>query len=68
MNLDDRIMPEIKPCPFCGNPEVQLWENPVFRVPDRIMCLGCLAIFAPLGATCEEDLIKAWNRRPENES
>lgn len=34
---------------------------------DVIVCYDCLATFSQQEITCEEDLIRAWNRRAKDE-
>ena len=55
---------KLKPCPFCGGTDLHLRS---FFSPDSdiIVCYDCLATFSQQELTCEEDLIKAWNRRPD---
>ena len=58
-------MNELKPCPFCGGTDLHF--RSVFAPDsDVIICYDCLASFSQQELTCEEDLIKAWNRRPDN--
>lgn len=56
---------KLEPCPFCGGTDLRLssfsgWGN------DVIICYDCLSIFSQQEITCEEDLIRAWNRRAES--
>lgn len=55
-------MEELKPCPFCGGTDLRLESFSGWGI-DIIVCYDCLATFSHQEITCEEDLIKAWNRR-----
>lgn len=57
-------MDKLKPCPFCGGTDLHL-ESFSGWGADVIVCYDCLATFSQQELTCEEDLIKAWNRRPD---
>ena len=57
-------MEKLKPCPFCGGTDLHF--RSVFAPDaDIIVCYDCLTTFSQQELTCEEDLIKAWNRRPD---
>ena len=60
-------MIELKPCPFCGGTDLHL-EFFSGCEADAIVCYDCLATFSQQEITCEEDLIKAWNRRADDET
>ena len=53
---------KLKPCPFCGGTDLHLEYFSGWRT-DVIVCSDCIATFFQQEITCEEDLIKAWNRR-----
>ena len=59
-------MEELKPCPFCGEKEELHLQSFSGWVNDVIVCYGCHSTFSQQKITCEEDLVKAWNRRPED--
>ena len=62
-------MDGLKPCPFCGGHDVHAvhaeeHRNEYGEVDGGIIvCFDCLASFYQQEATCQEDLVKAWNRR-----
>ena len=51
---------KLLPCPMCGEKK----ELHIDEERGNIICYGCLTIFTQAEITCTEDLIKAWNRRP----
>jgi Lar family restriction alleviation protein len=53
-------MPELKPCPFCGNK-----DQDAFICDGRVICYKCGAI-GPLKKT-KEAAIAAWNNRIKEE-
>ena len=59
-------MEGLKPCPFCGGTNIHV----EYEIDDfgnekwsYICCYDCLASFFQQEAICDEDNIKAWNRR-----
>lgn len=52
---------KLKPCPFCGGTDLHLIDTDT----QYLICYDCLSWFTQAEAVCEEDLIEAWNRRPE---
>jgi Lar family restriction alleviation protein len=77
-----RKMTELKPCPFCGSKAVKIvywdeeeqnekvWEHGIKQDENHyyvIRCYDCdIELFGGVPISGEE-LIKAWNRRTENE-
>lgn len=59
-------MSELKSCPFCGGTDLHL-ESFSGWGADVVECYDCLAIFSQQEITCEEDLVRAWNRRVKDE-
>lgn len=60
-------MCELKPCPFCGGkPRVQEHRYVGYASTFGVVCLDCCCETRPFFDT-EEEAIKAWNRRVENE-
>ena len=55
-------MDGLKPCPFCGSKDLKI-ESFSGWGADVIICNDCLSIFSQWEITCEEDLVRAWNRR-----
>ena len=61
-------MIELKPCPFCGEKARLLVSNCV-----RVLCTKCgvttriLVDSERVGTSAVEDVIKAWNRRADDE-
>lgn len=69
-NAGETVEPEKpKPCPFCGNAGVKVWELPRHDVEEGcgrwiVKCVdGCSVNID--GYISREGAIKAWNRRPE---
>ena len=60
---------ELKPCPFCGGTDIESyqvkpsWTNPYWRIG----CPNCGRYFVAADCT-EEEAIKAWNRRKNNDN
>lgn len=54
---------ELKPCPFCGSSDVQLYEMTNYRdyAFAGIYCKGCKTYHVAWGS--DENRINAWNRR-----
>ena len=60
-------MAELKPCPFCGNDdlEILLEFNPMLKYEYfRVLCSCCGA--SSCGHLHKEIAIKRWNRRAED--
>ena len=55
-------MEQLKPCPFCGGTDLHIEETDYVY----LICYDCLSWFTQAEITCREDLIDAWNRRPNN--
>lgn len=60
-------MAELKPCPFCGG------EAKIHSLTDiigcyRVRCTKCPVEFGQYWFYRKADLIKAWNRRADNEN
>lgn len=56
---------ELKPCPFCGGSNIHVERDN--DLGSYICCYDCLSSFWQQEACCEEDNIKAWNRRANND-
>lgn len=52
---------ELKPCPFCGGKNIRIWN---ISTP-WVSCDDCLANTAC--APTEEEAVKYWNRRADDE-
>lgn len=53
---------QLKPCPFCGSNEIQLYICPSeVKTEYVVYCLGCGA--SSMYADKEKDAVFAWNRR-----
>ena len=57
----------LKPCPFCGGTDIRI-ENceDIFTgiiIGSRIVCYDCLISFDQMEAVCQDDNVKAWNKR-----
>ena len=77
-------MTELKPCPFCGNPndsylEVEAKDHGIenrpygYRFTGKVTCLICGASaishgFEETAEAAELSAINAWNRRPNNDT
>lgn len=68
MAIDDRT--PLKPCPFCGNPDVLMRDTEYDRTLWIIECNKCHTEVAAKHRdlihgkrSTHDDLIKAWNRR-----
>lgn len=65
-------MAELKPCPFCGNQEIQIVDNSDHDTGDEdwiIECRGCGSAFIASndGMPCSRsELIARWNRRADD--
>ena len=59
-------MSDLKPCPFCGGTNIHV-ESEIDDFGNEtwsyICCYDCLSSFFHQEACCEEDNIRAWNRR-----
>ena len=53
---------KLRPCPFCGSDRVHLIEN-----RELIRCEGCMAEIGIMGLGHPDDIIKAYNRRAEDQ-
>lgn len=53
-------MEEIKPCPFCGNIDIEVF----FQDAAGVQCINCEALI--FGHGSEEKAIQAWNKRKAN--
>ena len=60
-------MEELKPCPFCGGRNIHIEHMDDEEPYTYICCYDCLASFWQQEAVCEEDNVKAWNRRVTDE-
>lgn len=61
---------ELKPCPFCGTH--QSGYGVVFELSDEhgrgvIFCWNCPVVFENNGTMTDDELIKAWNTRADEE-
>ena len=54
-------MKGLKPCPFCGSTDIRIMNNPYFWC----WCNGCGV--ETMTYYTEEELIKVWNTRVEEE-
>lgn len=57
-------MDELKPCPFCGENDVRLYQH-----GDNygyVECGTCNVRFTTTTATCIIDVIDAWNKRADS--
>lgn len=68
MAIDDRT--PLKPCPFCGNPDVLMRDTEYDRTLWVIECNKCHTEVAAKHRdlihgkrSTHDDLVKAWNRR-----
>lgn len=62
-------MAELKPCPFCGDDEIEIvskYDEKLRNVYHRVYCYGCGASIP--GHLHVQIAISRWNRRAENES
>jgi Lar family restriction alleviation protein len=50
-------MEELKPCPFCGSEDIELFEN------NDIECIGCGVVMPYICVDDDIDAVDAWNRR-----
>ena len=61
-------MPDLKPCPFCGGTNVEVYHQ-YWRVINRydysVHCFDCH--FGLANQNTEEEAIEAWNRRTGEE-
>lgn len=58
-------MPELKPCPFCGNiPELTV-DNICDELNYQVSCTHCFA--RTYLETSEEEAVEQWNRRADDE-
>ena len=53
----------LKPCPFCGGNNLRINSD---ALGGRIECYECLSVYWKAEIVSEDDLINAWNRRPED--
>ena len=64
-------MADLRPCPFCGGTNIHIeYETDDYgnETWTYICCYGCLSSFFQQEACCDEDNVKAWNRRANSES
>lgn len=54
----DRV---IKPCPFCGNEDLEMWNCSKDNVPNHVYCLNCQTD-GPRREN-KKEAIEAWNER-----
>lgn len=54
---------ELKPCPFCGDPEIWVGRDPIRENPRRVWveCKGCNAFIVGTGEL--DEVMEHWNRR-----
>ena len=52
-------MIELKPCPFCGSDELDIWQNDAGNY--FVVCIGCGA--NGRDERKEEKAVEVWNRR-----
>ena len=60
-------MPELKPCPFCGNKNIKTFDditNGLYQVICSVVANGCGA--ATGYHQDKKQAIEAWNRRTNN--
>lgn len=55
-------MEKLKPCPFCGGKSIHIWRTST----PLVSCNDCLANTAC--ALTEEEAVKYWNRRANDEA
>ena len=52
----------IKPCPFCGNADLEMWDTVSEQPsPNQVYCRNCMTN-GPMGENTEEG-IALWNER-----
>jgi Lar family restriction alleviation protein len=56
--LNDLVM---KPCPFCGNKDLEMWDCSKDNVPNHVYCSNCL-VDGPRRDN-KKEAIEAWNER-----
>lgn len=56
-------MKKLMRCPFCGHKNILILSTKSMRIPMRAQCLLCKARTKQFHT--EEEVIKAWNRRPQ---
>lgn len=54
---------KLKPCPFCGSKNIDLFEHGAIVV--FVQCDDCLATFPHFDS--KQEAIEAWNRRVDND-
>lgn len=60
---------ELKPCPFCGSKEIDIWKNEHLEyIEYRVCCMNCHITQAGQYYYRERDAVDAWNWRANDES
>ena len=55
---------ELKPCPFCGGKDIEMWENKQLTYTEyRVCCMSCHIAQAGQYYYRRTDAVDAWNRR-----
>ena len=54
---------ELKPCPFCGSKEIDIWQHNLKITDWKIECRNCSVSYVGLWMT-KDEVIEAWNQRP----
>lgn len=67
IGVNDAVMNALKPCPFCGNPDVKL-RHYIVKPNDwwYVYCTNCCIAVDPLlwnESPSKEEAIQKWNRR-----
>ena len=55
-------MTELKPCPFCGSENVQMYRKPTYLTP-IVWCKNCNLRVEGANTVGEKYLLKLWNSR-----
>jgi len=59
-------MSELKPCPFCGGTDLEVWFGGIFRPTTHVIHCNTCELETGIGTDqkqSKESLVAAWNRR-----